>query len=278
MSKNTICTLVLFFFSLLLLSSCVATRQDILSLNRRIMALNRDFSNIGSVRERQAEAGAEMDGVKQDLLRISGELEGLQHLIKHSIESDTIEQDALNARLAKVEKRIAKICKSFNLELAQASQRTSVEMAPQKVDAVLVQQSLINSEKSGSSENKFYEETLVSYRAGKYEEVITGFKDFLKKHPESELADNAQFWIGESYLALKKYDNANKAYLCVIEKYPQGNKVPNAMLKMALTFYEKGDKKAASIMLRRVMKKFPGSSEANLAEAKLETFKGRGEK
>ena len=98
MRKDTICTPVLFLFSLLLLPSCVATQQDVLALNRQIRTLNKEVANMKSVREKQAETGAEIDSVKQEIQRVSGGQEENKNLIKHIIERDTSEQEDQNAR------------------------------------------------------------------------------------------------------------------------------------------------------------------------------------
>ncbi len=103
--KDVICTPVLFLISLLLLPSC-ASQQDVLSLNRQIRTLNKEVANMKSVREKQAETGAEMDSVKQEIQRVSGGQEENKNLIKHIVERDTSEQEDQKARLQKLEKKI----------------------------------------------------------------------------------------------------------------------------------------------------------------------------
>jgi len=117
-----------------------------------------------------------------------------------------------------------------------------------------------------------YAQTLELYENEKYEEAIAGFKNFVKKYPKSDLADDAQFWIGESYMALKQYEQAILAFQIVKKKYPKGNKVPNAILRQALAFYEIKDKTSARLLLKRLIKKYPKSSEAKIAKAKLRTM------
>ena len=109
MRKDAICTPVLFLFSLLLLPSCIATQHDVSTLNRQIRTLNKEVANMKSVREKQAETGAEMDSVKQEIQRVSGGQEENKNLIKHIIERDTSEQEDQNARLLKLEKKIEKL-------------------------------------------------------------------------------------------------------------------------------------------------------------------------
>ncbi|MBW2216337.1 MAG: tetratricopeptide repeat protein [Deltaproteobacteria bacterium] len=74
-------------------------------------------------------------------------------------------------------------------------------------------------------------------------------------------------------MSQKKYDQAIVAFQDVIEKYPDGNKVPNALLKQALAFYEIKDTISCRAILKKIIKKFPDSAEAKIAEAKLKTIK-----
>ncbi len=74
-------------------------------------------------------------------------------------------------------------------------------------------------------------------------------------------------------MALKQYEQAILAYQEVITKYPKGNKVPNAMLRQAIAFLEINDKTSSKLLLQKVIKQFPGSSEAKIAQKKLKTIK-----
>ncbi|MBW2707883.1 MAG: tetratricopeptide repeat protein, partial [Deltaproteobacteria bacterium] len=85
--------------------------------------------------------------------------------------------------------------------------------------------------------------------------------------------DNAAFWIGESYMVMKQYEQAILAFKKVMKKYPRGNKVPNALLKQALAFYKLNDKTSAKLLLKKLIKKYPKSNEATIARNKLKTMK-----
>ena len=74
-------------------------------------------------------------------------------------------------------------------------------------------------------------------------------------------------------MALKQYKLAVLAYDKVLKKYPEGNNVPNAMLHQAIAALEIQEKTYAEIMLRRIIKTYPNSSEAEIAKTKLETIK-----
>ncbi|GHU89090.1 hypothetical protein AGMMS49941_13300 [Deferribacterales bacterium] len=83
----------------------------------------------------------------------------------------------------------------------------------------------------------------------------------------------AQYWIGESYYALKEYDKARDAFETVIAKYPDKPKVPDAMLKLGYTYRSLGQNDKAKATLNSVIKKFPKSEAAKVAKKTLGTWK-----
>jgi TolA-binding protein len=79
--------------------------------------------------------------------------------------------------------------------------------------------------------------------------------------------------VGESYMSLKQYEQAILAFQRVIKDYPKGNKVPNAILRQAVAFYEINDKTSSKLLLKKLIKQFPKSNEAKIAEARLKEMK-----
>ena len=87
------------------------------------------------------------------------------------------------------------------------------------------------------------------------------------------MADNSQFWLGESYYAEKNYREAIAAYEKTIKDYPKSDKVSSALLKQGMAFLELGDKTAAKILLKKVIKNYPESNQARIAQRKLAGIK-----
>lgn len=117
-----------------------------------------------------------------------------------------------------------------------------------------------------------YEEAWKSLERKNYREAIVRLNEFLKKHPQSEFADNAQYWIGESYYALKKFDQAILEFDAVRRKYPGGEKVPAALLKQGFAFAELGDKVDARLILQELIARYPQSKEAVKAKEKVKAL------
>lgn len=105
-----------------------------------------------------------------------------------------------------------------------------------------------------------------------YKAAIARFREFIKKYPKSALAGNAQYWIGESLYALKEFDQAIIEFDAVRRRYPQGEKVPAALLKQGFAFAELGEKVNARLILQEVVEKYPQSPEAGRAKQRLKSL------
>jgi tol-pal system protein YbgF len=119
---------------------------------------------------------------------------------------------------------------------------------------------------------KAYEEALKLLERKEYKESIAKFKEFLQKYPKSDYADNAQYWIGENYYAMKQFDQAILEFDSVRRSYPNGDKVPASLLKLGFAFVELGDKVDARLILQELVDRYPQSEEAAKAKDKLKSL------
>ncbi len=113
-------------------------------------------------------------------------------------------------------------------------------------------------------------------KSGQYEQATAAFQRFLATFPDSALADNAQYWLGESYYVTRRYDDALKAFRTVVDRYPESRKLPDAWLKIGYTQYELKAWKPARDALTRVQREFPDSSAAPEAVKRLERMTSEG--
>ena len=111
------------------------------------------------------------------------------------------------------------------------------------------------------------------YQQGNYEVAIILFKQYLRQHPRSSQAGDAQYWIGESLYAQREYNAAIVAFDEVIQEYPENGMVSAATLKVGLSFANLDDKPNARFFLQQVQEKFPNSAEAQLATEKLKQLR-----
>ena len=95
-------------------------------------------------------------------------------------------------------------------------------------------------------------------------------------YPDSELADNAQYWLAESHYVTKKYADALTAFQVVIDKYPRSRKVPDALLKIGYGNYELKRFDASRESLKRVQSEYPETTAARLAGQRLDRMQEEG--
>jgi tol-pal system protein YbgF len=117
--------------------------------------------------------------------------------------------------------------------------------------------------------NQLYEQAAQDLTQGRYPLAQQEFRDFVRVFPGSELADNAQYGLGESFFAQSKFDSAAVEYARVEALFPQGDKVPAALYKLSLAQEKLGQAPAARRTLEDLVKRYPLSGEAQLARDRL---------
>jgi len=120
--------------------------------------------------------------------------------------------------------------------------------------------------------NETYRRALQLYREGQAEQAIQQFREFLRANPKSDLADNAQYWMGEAYYSKGDYNRSIIELNEVLLKYPQGDQVPGALLALATSFANSGDKVDAKLILQKLISDHPKSEEAAIGRQQLQTL------
>jgi tol-pal system protein YbgF len=123
---------------------------------------------------------------------------------------------------------------------------------------------------SGAADDQTaYNRAFDALKASDYNGAISQFRDFLRLYPRSALADNAQYWLGESYYVTRDYDDAIAAFRTLGEQYPQSRKAPDALLKLGFAQYELKHMSDARTTLKLVVQRYPGNDAAKLAADRL---------
>jgi len=104
-----------------------------------------------------------------------------------------------------------------------------------------------------------------------YDKAVQQFRNFQRKYPNSDMADDAQYWIGESYFNQKDYNRAILEFNDVL-KYRRGDKVPAALLRQAQAFLEIGDRTDARLILQKLVNDYPNSEQARDAKDRLQAL------
>jgi tol-pal system protein YbgF len=106
-------------------------------------------------------------------------------------------------------------------------------------------------------------------RAGHHDAAERGFREFVKRFPRHDYADNAQYWLGETFYDRKLYERAAPEFRAVVTRWPTANKAPDALLKLAYCLLAGGDARKARTLLREVPATYPHTDAARLAEERL---------
>lgn len=117
-----------------------------------------------------------------------------------------------------------------------------------------------------------YRSALDLYRNGKSKDAVEQFRAFVRGSGSSDLADDAQYWIGESYYNLQDYNRAIIELNEVLLKYPKGDRVPTALLALATAFADSGDKIDARLILQKLVSDHPDSEEASVGRQQLQAL------
>jgi tol-pal system protein YbgF len=285
--KPTIITNLAWF---LLLSGCVS-QGELTSLDTRISEL--EFRNAEArknsqllksdlenregeeqaLRQQAASLRAKMDTLSGEMRTLTGRIEEIEYQLKRQTQVDaesvTVKEEQIG-RLAKTVKsnddRIYRIEQYLNFE---PSKRVPATEKPTEDSTAMAVPAPAAVAKQEPPEDKLYRTAKLAFDQGDSSAARKKFEELIQRFPNSESADNAQFWIGEIYYREKWYEKAILEYQKVIEKYPKGNKVPASLLKQGLAFLNLGDKSNSRLILEELIKKYPKSNEAKIAKDKV---------
>ena len=129
---------------------------------------------------------------------------------------------------------------------------------------------------SPEDEKSSYDMAFQSLKDLKYADAAEQFQSFLERYPGSDYADNAQYWLGESYYVTRNYEIALEAFQGLLNNYPDSPKVPDGLLKIGYTHYELKQWDQARAALTQVQEQFPDTTLARLAGSRLRSMKLEG--
>ena len=161
--------------------------------------------------------------------------------------------DELKARLAKVSKQL----EDMQACAAKRGRQTAQQQAQQQAMA------------QAPPPDVLYNNALRDYNGGKNDLAIQEFSDYIKFYPNTDLAGNCYFYLGEIQFRQGNYQQAAQSYDQVLQNFPTGNKVASAQLKKGFALIELGKQEDGVAELRHVIQRYPRSPEALQARERL---------
>ena len=207
-----------------------------------------------SVQDVQANSGTRLD-------TMSTQVQGL---------SDNLEE--IKSRLGKLNQQLVDLQNSVqDIDARLAGGTPTGTGAPAPTGSVAPAPNAAAAAPAGAapSADTLYSNGLRDITSGKYDLARSEFADYLKYYGETDLASNAQFYLGEIAFSQKQYDQAVLEYDKVLSNYPKSFKLAPARLKKGMAMIEIGQKNSGVRELREVIKRYPGTEEERRARAKL---------
>jgi len=224
-------------------TSMKTTVSDLKEVNQRSLAIT--SSRFDSMTSQIQQLSASLDETKGELSKISGELAQAQRTL-----------ETLNAPPAQA-------------SAAQGAGGQAAGPPPDGQDASNAAPGPAASTPAVPDPETLYKSAYSDYTNGNYDLAVQGFQQYIENYGQTDLASNAQFYIGDSYYLEKKYAEAIKAYNLCMMQYPGGNKMQAAQLKKGYALLAEGQTSAGVRELRSLVRRYPDSKEADLARQRL---------
>ena len=122
---------------------------------------------------------------------------------------------------------------------------------------------------SVADEQQSYDAGLAAVRSDQYADAARRFQAFVQQYPDSALAPNAYYWMGESYYVTQNYQLALDAFKTVLTLYPDSPKAPGSLLKLGYSQDGLKHRDAAVATLHEVIQRYPRSDAAEQAQSRL---------
>jgi tol-pal system protein YbgF len=248
------------------------------------------YDDVQVLKQQVQELRARIDGNTEAIRAIQEQLKALADLVRQSIAGQSGAQEGLRAVPAQYQDILRKL-DQLTLDLQKiAADLAARTVQPQAAPAVVPegepkaaaqtpvkpptgdkpQQAQVQPPPAPTmSPQEAYSVAYNDYLKGNYDLAVESFKLYRQQFPDSPLADNALYWIGECRYSQRMFEEAIDAFDELILTYPQGDKAAAALLKKGLSFIELGRKPEALAALKLLVAKYPLEEEARIAQDKI---------
>ncbi|MCD4748669.1 MAG: tetratricopeptide repeat protein [Thermoanaerobaculales bacterium] len=252
--------------------------EDIALLHREITDVQRGVQNLQNSNVDQQDMrqlGDRLQQLTDQNMRSNADLSTRVQALQESIE-------ALHASLELTTRKLQAITQE--LAAARAHQITVLPPVTTTVPAGADGEATTNTAETASIErpvaaaidqmppDRLYRSAYEDYMRGNYDLAAQGFREYLRRFPETDLGDNALYWIGEAYDAQDLNQEAIEVFSQLLEAYPNSDKAAGAQLKKGLLYLKADDQGQGVVNLQYVVYEHPGTKEAELAREKLRSL------
>lgn len=224
-------------------------------------------------------------GLEQQIRQQRGRIEVLQHQIQLMSQRQKVQYLDLDARISHLEKTLRASPSTPPITAVATVPSTNVPAVASSA-AVVTRKSVVGKSSLPATARRHtqpiaavaaseqalqssYNSAFQFLRDGDYAESARRFAAFLKAHPNTKLAPNAAYWLGESYYVTGNYQVAIDTFRKLLNSYPASSKAPAAELKIGYCQFELQRFKDAAATFQQVIAAYPGTEIARLAKGRL---------
>lgn len=237
-------------------TGCVSS-SDIDALGSRITSLQRQVAQAQEESPRRDEVaalGSSVTGQLEALLKSEAEMRADLAALSGQIAELRGELEATSFRLGQLSQQIAATQQELRARTPASEPGANAPAAPGT---------------EISDPESLYQNAYGDYLRGNYDLARMAFEQYLASFPDTDLSDNATYWIAECHYRQGRFDAAIAGYDLVLSRYPRSDKTASALLKRAYALIEKGERQEGIAQLQRLIRQFPSSDETNLARQRL---------
>ncbi len=257
--------------AVLALAGCASTPPDQDPVQVKLNDLDTRVTRIERVVANQSllELANEVEALRNDVRALHNDVDELSHNLELSRKQQRDLYADLDHRLKALEARSGPAGAAAAAALAAPAAATEAAAAATAPTAAAA-----NGQPGlpvpGGTDTANYQAAFTLLKDSQYDRAIGAFQNFLTAFPDSPLAENAQYWLGEAYYVNKSFTDALAAFQRVADKYPQSRKLPDALLKVGYCDYELKQWDAAKQVLSQVVASFPDTPAGHLAQQRLD--------
>lgn len=221
--------------------------------------------------QRQATLLQQQGSSKQEVAQLEATIQRQTEALLKAEADMRLDINSLSAQIAQLQDKL----EDTNYRLAQVSQQiaaTNQDLKASRTTPAVPGDASATPTTATTDPETLYQTSYSDYLRGNYDLAMLGFKQYLEAFPETDLADNAIYWIGECFYRQQKYVEAIAEYDRVLKQFPRSDKTASALLKKGFSLLEQGQRKEGVAQLQSVAKSFPSSDEANLAKQRLQSL------